>query len=67
MTMSIAELKLKAIEKLATLDDEETLKNILDQLSGKDNPSNNIRVHNLSKHFEDISARYDNTLKKLAR
>lgn len=65
--MSIAELKLKAIEKLTTLDDEEALKSILKQLGEKDNSTNSNKVHNLSKHFENISARYDNTLKKLAQ
>lgn len=64
--MSIAELKLKAIEKLASLDNEETLKNILEQLDKKENKSDS-KVHNLSQHFESISERYSDTLKKLAK
>ncbi|MEO6636888.1 MAG: hypothetical protein ABIN25_01350 [Ginsengibacter sp.] len=64
--MSIAELKLKAIEKLASLEDETTLKNILSQLDEKKNLSN-TKTHNLSKHFESISSRYNETLQKLAQ
>ncbi|MEO8569783.1 MAG: hypothetical protein ABI419_11615 [Ginsengibacter sp.] len=64
--MSIAELKLKAIEKLTTLDNEETLKNILNQLEGKENKSE-VKIHNLSQHFESISNRYNDALKKLAQ
>ncbi len=64
--MSIAELKLKAIENLTTLNNEETLKNILNQLEGKESTTNR-KLLNLSKHFESISSRYDDTLKKLAQ
>ncbi len=64
--MSIAELKLKAIEKLTTLDNEDTLMKILNQLEEKEN-TQNIESHNLSEHFQSISSRYDNTLKKLAQ
>jgi hypothetical protein len=64
--MNIAELKLKAIEKLASLDDEEILKNILEQLNKEENKSDS-KVHNLSQHVESISERYKHTLKKLAK
>lgn len=64
--MSIAELKLKAIEKIASLDNEETLKNILEQLNKKEDKPDS-KVHNLSEHFESISKRYNHTLKKLAQ
>lgn len=66
MNMSIAELKLKAIEKLTTLDNEEILKNILNQLEGKESTTN-TKPRNLSKHFESIISRYDDTLKKLGQ
>ncbi len=66
MIMSIAELKLKAIEKLASLEDETTLKNILSQLDETENLSNS-KIHNLSKHFDSISSRYSETLQKLAQ
>ena len=64
--MSIAELKLKAIEKLTSLDNEEVLKNILEQLN-KEEKISDSKVHNLSQHFESISERYNHTLKKLAK
>jgi len=64
--MSISEMKLKAIEKIKSLENEETLKNILSELDKSDNKSD-IKVYNLSQHFESISERYDKTLKKIAK
>ena len=63
--MSIAEMKLKAIEKIKSLDNEETLRNILSELDKSENKLE--KVYNLSQHFESISMRYDKTLKKLAK
>ena len=59
-------MKLKAIEKIKSLENEETLKNILSELDKSDNKSD-IKVYNLSQHFESINERYDKTLKKLAK
>lgn len=64
--MSIAELKLKVIKKLTTLNDEVILKNILNQLDKKE-AKQKSKTSNLSQHFDSISKRYDNTLKKLAQ
>jgi len=64
--MSISEMKLKAIEKIKSLENEETLKNIMSELDKSDNKSD-IKVYNLSQHFESISERYDKTLKKIAK
>ena len=64
--MSITEMKLKAIEKITSLNNEETLKNILSELDKIENKSE-IKIHNLSQHFESISKCYDSTLKKLAQ
>jgi hypothetical protein len=64
--MSIDEMKLKAIQKIKSLDNEDTLKNILDELDRSENKSE-IKVYNLSQHFESISKHYDKTLKKLAK
>ena len=64
--MSIAELKLKVIEKLTTLNNEDTLMNILEQLNEREKKQDS-KTHNLSRHFESISERYDSTLKKLAQ
>ena len=63
--MEIAELKLKVIEKLTTVENEETLMSILEQLQKVDDADS--KKHDLSKHFESISKRYDSTLKKLAQ
>ena len=63
--MSITEMKIKAIEKIKSLNNEETLKNILNELEKSEDKSE-IKVYNLSQHFESISKRYDKTLKKLA-
>ena len=59
-------MKLKAIEKIKSLENEETLKNILSELDKSDNKSD-IKVYNLSQHFESINERYDKTLKRLAK
>lgn len=64
--MSIKELKIKAIEKINSLDDEETLKEIINQLEKKPNAPE-IKVYNLSQHFESISRQYNETLQKLAK
>ena len=63
--MSINEMKLKAIEKIKSLDNGETLKNILSELDKSENKSK--PVYNLSQHFDSISKRYDKTLKGLAK
>lgn len=64
--MSIKELKIKAIEKINSLDDEETLKDIINQLDQRSNTPE-IKVQNLSQHFESISKHYNETLQKLAK
>ena len=64
--MSIAEMKLKAIKKITSLEDESILKNILLELDKSENIKESKPL-NLSQHFESISKRYDNTLKKLAQ
>lgn len=64
--MSVAEMKVKAFEKLASLNNEAALKEILDHLQ-KLSDQEKQHVYNLSKHFDSISERYDETLKKLAQ
>ena len=58
-------MKVKAIEKLAALQDEAAVKEILEHLE-KLNELEKKKIYNLSSHFEDISKRYDETLKKIA-
>jgi hypothetical protein len=53
------------LKKIKSLNNEETLKNILTELDKSENKSE-AKAYNLSQHFESISKRYDETLKKLA-
>ena len=64
--MSVAEMKIKVIEKLAALNDEAAVKAVNDFLD-KLNKENTQKVYNLSQHFEDLSQRYHEVLKKLAQ
>jgi hypothetical protein len=64
--MSVAEMKVKAAEALFSLKNEENIKSIMDQIE-KAVASEHEHTYNLSKHFEDLSSRYDETLKKLAQ
>jgi hypothetical protein len=64
--MSILEKKAVAFEKLAALQSEVLIDEILLHLE-KLNAGEKTRVYNLSKHLESISKRYNDTLKKLAK
>lgn len=64
--MSILEKKAVAFEKLASLQSEALIDEILIHLE-KLNAGEKTRVYNLSKHLESISDRYSETLKKLAQ
>ncbi len=61
--MSVAEMKLKAISQITRLNEEKSLKEILEHLS-KLNSENEL---NLSQHYEDIKSKYGDVLKKLAQ
>lgn len=63
--MSILEKKVLAFEKLAALQNEEGIDEILAHLEKLNNEAKS-RVYNLSKHTQSINQRYDETLKKLA-
>lgn len=64
--MSTLEKKALAFEKLAALQNDEAIDEILAHLD-KLNIETRSRIYNLSKHTESISQRYDETLKKLAQ
>jgi hypothetical protein len=64
--MSILEKKALAFEKLAALQNEEAIDEILAHLI-KLNASEKTRIYNLSKHTDAIGERYGETLKKLAQ
>jgi hypothetical protein len=64
--MNILEKKALAFEKLAALQNEEVIDEILAYLI-KLNAEEKERVYNLSGRIESISERYGETLKKLAQ
>lgn len=64
--MSIAEMKLAAINEISNLNDEKALKEILSVLSGFTNPEKPDSL-NLSQHYEDIKNQYSKVLEKLAQ
>jgi hypothetical protein len=64
--MSVAEKKLLAFERLASLQNEAGIYEILTHLE-KLNNEVKPRIYNLSKHTEAISQLYDETLNKLVQ
>jgi len=64
--MSTLEKKALAFEKLAALQNEEEIEEIL-ALLNKLNVEPKSRVYNLSKHYEAVSNQFNETLKKLAQ
>jgi hypothetical protein len=64
--MSVAEKKALAFEKLAALESEAGIDEILAHLEKLGSEAKG-RVYNLSKHIDSITKRYDETLKKLAQ
>ena len=61
--MSVAEMKIEAINQITRLIEGDSLKEILVHLS-KLNKQNEL---NLSHHYEDIKSKYEDALKKLAQ
>ena len=61
--MSVAEMKVKAISQITRLNEENSLKEILEHLSKLSSKSE----LNLSQHYEEIKSKYGNVLKKLAQ
>ena len=59
--MSVAEMKVKAISQITRLNEENSLKEILEHLS-KLNSKSEL---NLSQHYEEIKSKYGDVLKKL--
>jgi hypothetical protein len=64
--MSVLEKKAVAFEKLAAIQSEAFIDEILIHLE-KLNAGEKVQVLNLSKHMESITERYGETLKKLAQ
>lgn len=63
--MSVAEMKLEAINKITGIEDEAALKEILDYLE-KQNPNKKDQP-NLSRHYNAIKEQYGDVLEKLAQ
>ncbi len=61
--MSVAEMKIEAINQITRLTEEDSLKEILAHLS----KLNKQKELNLSKHYNDIKCKYEDVLKKLAQ
>jgi hypothetical protein len=64
--MSVAEMKIAAINEITKLDNEKALKEILEHLAKLSVPVNE-KVYNLSQHFEEIAGKYGKVLEKLAQ
>ena len=64
--MSVAEMKLAAINEISKLDNENALREILEHLI-KISSSKENKVLNLSQHYDKVKEQYGNVLKKLAQ
>jgi len=64
--MSVAEMKIAAINEITKLDNEKALKEILEHLAKLSAPANE-KAYNLSQHFDEIAGRYGKVLEKLAQ
>jgi hypothetical protein len=61
--MSVAEMKIEAINQITRLTEEDSLKAILEHLS----KLNKQKELNLSRHYNDIKSKYEEVLKKPAQ
>jgi hypothetical protein len=64
--MSVAEMKLAAINEISKLEDENSVKEILEHLV-KLSTGKQEKVYDLSKHFDEVAKKYDKVLAKLAQ
>jgi hypothetical protein len=62
--MSTIEKKGYALEKIAAIQNEAALDEIIIHLEKLEKEN---KVYNLSKHFEEVNAKYGEVLKKLAQ
>lgn len=61
--MSVAEMKIEAINLITRLTEENSLKEVLEYLS----KLNKQKELNLSQHYNEIKIKYEDVLKKLAQ
>lgn len=64
--MSVAEMKLAAINEISKLNDENAIKEILEHLV-RLSSSKSEKQYNLSQHFDEITNKYGKVLEKLAK
>ena len=64
--MSVAELKLAAINEISKLESEAAVKEILEHLAKMSFAKENETL-NLSQHYDKVVAQYGNVLQKLAQ
>jgi hypothetical protein len=64
--MSVAEMKLAAINEITKLDNEAALKEILEHLVKMSFTKEN-KTFNLSQHYDKVVEQYGNVLQKLAQ
>ncbi len=64
--MSVAEMKLAAINEISKLEDEREVKEILEHLA-KLSATKDSAALNLSQHYTKVKEQYGNVLKKLAQ
>ena len=65
--MSIAEMKLIAINEISKLESENAVKEILEHIAKMHEESGHSIPLNLSQHYNKIKEQYGNTLQKLAQ
>jgi len=65
--MSIAEMKLVAINEIAKLEDENAIKEILEHLEKISSGDANSKSFNLYQHFDTVKEKYGDVLQKLAQ
>ena len=64
--MSVAKMKLAAINEITKLNDEDSIKEILNHLA-KLSAGLQGRTYNLSQHFDAVANKYGKVLEKLAQ
>ncbi len=65
--MSIAEMKLVAINEISKLESENAVKEILNHIAKLNEESDETKPLNLFQHYDKIKHQYGNTLQKLAQ
>jgi hypothetical protein len=65
--MSIAEMKLVAINEISKLESENAVKEILNHIAKLNEEGDDTKPLNLFQHYDKIKGQYGNTLQKLAQ